>query len=88
MLEAPARNENEPRFLVVEKIEGQHWPTVHANRCEKIRVISVRRARQQVIDEYESTRIRSEVRLGRGRERSCRLVPSAAKEPADQARQC
>ena len=55
MLEAPARNEDEPRFLEVEKIEGRRWAAVYAYRGENIRIISVRRARRQEIEDYEST---------------------------------
>ena len=55
MLEAPARNEGEPRLLVVGKIEGRHWAAVFTYRGENIRIISVRRARNQEIEDYEST---------------------------------
>ena len=50
MLEAPARNEDEPRFLVIGKIEGRYWTAVCTYRGENIRIISVRRARRKEIE--------------------------------------
>ena len=54
LLEIPARTEDEPRFLVVGKIEGKHWSGIITYREEKIRIISVRRARNEEIELYES----------------------------------
>jgi uncharacterized DUF497 family protein len=53
MLEAPARTDDEPRFLVIGKIGAKHWSAVCVRRGEIIRLISVRRARTQEIDYYE-----------------------------------
>ena len=50
MLEAPTRNEDEPRFLVIGKIEGQYWTAVCTYRGENIRIISVRQARRKEIE--------------------------------------
>ena len=54
LLEAPARTTDEPRFLVVGKIAGRHWSAVCAHRGDRVRIISVRRARKQEIEHYES----------------------------------
>ena len=54
LLEAPARTTDEPRFLVVGKIAGRHWSAVCAHRGDKVRIISVRRARSEEIEHYES----------------------------------
>lgn len=54
LLEAPARIEDEPRFLAVGKIEGAHWSAIFTRRGEKIRIISVRRARKTEVEYYES----------------------------------
>ena len=54
MLEAPATTDDEPRFLVIGKIGETHWAAVCAHRGDPVRILSVRRARQQEIDHYES----------------------------------
>lgn len=53
-LEIPARTEDEPRFLVVGQIDQKHWSAVITYRGENIRIISVRRSRDEEIDLYES----------------------------------
>ncbi|MFZ5818257.1 MAG: BrnT family toxin, partial [Chloroflexota bacterium] len=53
-LEIPARNLDEPRFLVVGKIRGKHWPAVITYRSENVRIISVRRSRDEEIELYEN----------------------------------
>lgn len=52
-VEVPARTEDEPRFLVVGKIEGGHWSGVITYRSDRVRIISVRRSRQEEIEIYE-----------------------------------
>lgn len=54
LIEIPARTSDEPRFLVIGKISGEHWSAVITYRREKIRIISVRRSRKEEIDIYES----------------------------------
>ncbi|NBC14316.1 MAG: BrnT family toxin [Gammaproteobacteria bacterium] len=53
MLEAPAKTEDEPRFLSIGKIEGEHWAAVWTPRGGVVRIISVRRARKEEINYYE-----------------------------------
>lgn len=53
-VEIPARTEDEPRFLVVGVISGKHWSAVITYRCEKVRLISVRRSRVEEVEIYES----------------------------------
>lgn len=54
MLEIPAKTEDEPRFLVIGRIEGKHWSGVITYRSDTIRIISVRRSRPEEIAIYES----------------------------------
>ena len=54
LLEIPARTTDEPRCLVVGKLEGKYWSAVITYRGEIIRIISVRRSRQEEIELYES----------------------------------
>ena len=54
LLEIPARTTDEQRFLIVGKIEAKHWSGVITYRSENIRIISVRRARDEEIELYES----------------------------------
>lgn len=53
LLEIPARTEDEPRFLVVGRIENKHWAAVITYRDSRVRLISVRRARNTEIELYE-----------------------------------
>lgn len=53
MLEAPAKTEDEPRFLSIGKIGEKHWAAVWTPRGEAVRIISVRRARKEEISYYE-----------------------------------
>lgn len=54
LIEIPAKTTDEPRFLVVGKAAGKHWSGIITYRGEKIRIISVRRARDEEIELYES----------------------------------
>ncbi|MGW8256379.1 MAG: BrnT family toxin [Thermoguttaceae bacterium] len=54
LLEVPAKTSDERRFLVIGKISDKHWSAVIAFRGEKIRIISVHRARDEEIELYES----------------------------------
>lgn len=53
LLEAPARTEDEPRFVAIGKIEGRHWTAVWTPREGAVRLISVRRARPEEVERYE-----------------------------------
>jgi uncharacterized DUF497 family protein len=50
----PARTTDEPRYLLIGKIAGKCWSAVFTHRHEKIRIISVRRSRNEEVDIYES----------------------------------
>lgn len=54
LIEAPARTDDEPRYLAVGMIDGRHWAAVCVRRGDSVRIISVRRAREQEIEHYES----------------------------------
>jgi uncharacterized DUF497 family protein len=54
MVVAPARTDDEPRFLAVGKIGEKHWSAVCVLREDRVRLISVRRSREQEIAHYES----------------------------------
>ena len=54
LVEIPARTEDEPRSLVIGLIDARHWSAVITHREEKIRIISVRRSREEEIVIYES----------------------------------
>ncbi len=54
LIEVPAKTEDEPRFLVIGRMAGKHWSAVCVRRGERTRIISVRRARREEIDRYES----------------------------------
>lgn len=53
LIEIPALIADEPRFLVVGKIDGKHWSAVITYRDENVRIISVRRSREEEVDIYE-----------------------------------
>jgi uncharacterized DUF497 family protein len=54
LLEIPARTTDEPRFLLIGMIEIKHWAAIITYRGENVRIISVRRARDEEIELYES----------------------------------
>lgn len=56
-IEIPARTEDEPRYLVIAQLQGKHYSAVITYRGEKVRIISVRRARVEEVEIYEGKRI-------------------------------
>ena len=53
LLEIPARIEDEPRFMVIGRIANTHWSGIMTYRGDAIRIISIRRARDQEVVLYE-----------------------------------
>lgn len=53
MIQVPARTTDEPRYLVVGRIAEKHWSAVITYRGQRVRIISVRRARQEEVALYE-----------------------------------
>jgi len=45
---------DEPRFLIVGRIQDKHWSAVVTPRGDEIRIISVRRWRAEEVAIYES----------------------------------
>lgn len=54
LLEIPAKTVDEPRSLVIGIISGIHWSGVITYLGNRIRIISVRRARKEEVSLYES----------------------------------
>jgi uncharacterized DUF497 family protein len=54
LMEIPARTSDEPRWLLIGKIEQKHWSAVVTRRGENVRLISVRRSRDEEVRIYES----------------------------------
>lgn len=52
-IEIPARTEDEPRWLVIGRIEGKYWSAVVTRRDGRTRIISVRRSRDEEVRTYE-----------------------------------
>ena len=52
--EIPARVTDESRWLVIGQIAGNHWSAVITRRNDDIRLISVRRSRDEEVAIYES----------------------------------
>lgn len=53
-LEIPAKSVDEPRFVIIGRIGAKLWAAVVTYRGEKIRIISVRRAKKNEVALYES----------------------------------
>jgi hypothetical protein len=53
LVEVPARVVDEPRFLVIGRIAGEHWSGIITYREQSIRIISVRRSRAEEVEIYE-----------------------------------
>jgi uncharacterized protein len=52
LLRAPGRSVAEPRFLFIGRIDGRHWVAVATVRSNRLRLISVRRARNEEVEAY------------------------------------
>ena len=52
-IEVPAQTVNEPRWLVVGRIDGKHWSVVVTYRGQRVRIISARRSRREEVALYE-----------------------------------
>ena len=54
LVEVPARTTDEPRWLLIGKIGEKHWSAIITRRGDNIRLISVRRSRDDEVEIYES----------------------------------
>ena len=54
MIEVQARSTDEPRCIVIAKLQGKMWSAVITVRSDCIRIISVRRSRPSEVTLYES----------------------------------
>ena len=54
MIEVQARSTDEPRSIVIAKLQGKMWSDVITVRSDCIRIISVRRSRPAEVTLYES----------------------------------
>ncbi len=54
LLEIPARVTDEPRWVVIGKMLDKHWSGVIPRRNDNVRIISVRRSRDEEVEIYES----------------------------------
>ena len=54
LLEIPARVTGEPRWMVIGKMLDKTWSAVITRRNDHVRIISVRRARGEEMEIYES----------------------------------
>ncbi|MBC6481786.1 MAG: BrnT family toxin [Hormoscilla sp. GM7CHS1pb] len=53
-VEIQGRSTEEPRFIVIGKMQDKHWSAIVTYRGEAIRIISVRRSRKNEVYLYES----------------------------------
>jgi uncharacterized DUF497 family protein len=53
LIEIPAMTVDEPRCLVIGRIEAKHWSAVITYRGDNMRIISVRRSRPEEVALYE-----------------------------------
>ena len=54
LLEAPARSTDEPRELMIVMIGRTLWSAIVTRRDGRVRLISVRRARDEEVERYEN----------------------------------
>jgi uncharacterized protein len=52
-VEIQARTTDEPRWLVIGRIDGKHWSVVVTYRQGRARIISARRSRKEEVALYE-----------------------------------
>ncbi len=56
-VEIPIKYVDEPRYLLIARLESKYWSAIFTYRYQKIRIISVRRSRKNEKDIYNSARI-------------------------------
>ena len=56
-IEIPAKTVDEPRFLVIGRIDQKYWSGIITYRGDKMSIISVRRSRREEVKIYESYRV-------------------------------
>ncbi len=54
LLEVNARSDDEPRSLIIARLNENYWSAVVTHRDDEIRIISVRRSRAAEVELYES----------------------------------
>lgn len=54
-IEIPVKTSDELRFLIIGRISGKCWSAIITYRGDKTRIISVRRARKEEVNIYESS---------------------------------
>ena len=54
LIEIPAKNIDEPRFILIGKIKEKYWSAIITYRGDNIRIISIRRSRLEEVEIYES----------------------------------
>ena len=53
LIEIPAKTIDESRYLIIGKINNQYWSGIITYRKENIRIISIRRSRDEEVKIYE-----------------------------------
>ena len=56
-IQIPARWEDEPRFLLIARLDNEIWSAIYTKRQNRIRIISVRKSRDDEKKIYKSFRI-------------------------------
>lgn len=56
LIEVEANTVDEPRFLIIGVIAERHWSAVVTYRADRVRIISVRRARKEEVELYEESK--------------------------------
>jgi len=56
LVSAISKYDQEERWIVIGKIGNKHWSAIVTYRGDAVRIISVRRSREQEVKFYESSR--------------------------------
>ena len=56
LVSAISKYDQEERWIVIGKIGNKHWSAIVTYRDDAVRIISVRRSREQEVKFYESSR--------------------------------
>lgn len=54
LLVIPLQYPSEPRLIAIGKLKAKHYTAIFTYRSEKIRIISIRRARKEEVKLYEN----------------------------------
>ncbi|HUE89626.1 MAG TPA: BrnT family toxin [Vicinamibacterales bacterium] len=86
LIAVPARTTDEPRILIVGRIEELHWSAIISYRGNHVRIISVRRSRREEVNSMKAKAKELDRRFDAGEDITTYLDLSRARRPGHEQR--